>query len=96
MGIFGHMTANSPLKSDKKAKPKSLPPPDHSSDIVEATEDAEHTLQETIEDLTSSIEKTLEEPTLRTAVPSEEETTKKQKEPHFTIATSPTRRTDDK
>ena len=88
VGIFGHMTANNPLNpSGGQGAPSTSP--SHTDPIEGSTREVEKTL----EDLNASIESTLEESALRTSVPrpGEEE---KQRDGHFTLASSPTRRND--
>ncbi len=72
------MTSNNPLKSEGGEQPVS------SKGAVQ-----------TLEEFTASMDKTLGNTILRTDLPSEEEAAdKKKNEPHFTLANSPTKPTD--
>ncbi len=79
VGIFGHMTSNSPLKStDGKGTTPNDPPP----------------TEQTLEQLTASIDKTIDESVFRSVL-SEERAAKKDREAHFTLDSSPTKPSDD-
>ncbi|XP_064394988.1 stomatin-like protein 2, mitochondrial [Halichondria panicea] len=79
VGIFGHMTSNSPLKS---------------ADGEEGTPHDPPSTEQTLEQLTASIDKTIDESVFRSVL-SEEKAAKKDRDTHFTLDTSPTRPTDD-
>ena len=90
VGIFGHMTANNPLNpSGGQGTPSQN---DHT--LTDPIEVSARDVEKTLEDLNASIESTLEESTLLSSVPSPEEEEKQRDEPHFTLASSPTKRSD--
>lgn len=82
------MTANNPLKPSGgggKPSPKQEHP---QTDVIGV---ASQEVEESLKELAASIDSVLEEPALRTSVPSSD-MEDKQKQPHFTLASSQTKR----
>ena len=87
VGIFGHMTSKNPLDSGPESGGSSARTEDPSN-VFEKTVDLQSTtdeIEKSLEELGSSIEETISK--------SGAVSSKEPEPPHFTVATSPTRRT---
>ena len=84
MSIFGHMTANSPIKGPEGTSGDDAPPTTSSGDeLSDFTSATVNDLEETLARLSDSIEETITGSTV--------EKEKEEEVPHFTAASSPTR-----
>ena len=81
MGIFGHMTANAPMKPDEGGGPSD---PEDSKSLDEGLSDLKSKLEASITEMS---------PARNPSSMQQEAQEQQQTEPHFTIDTSPTRST---
>lgn len=88
VGIFGHMTSKNPLDSQSSGDDTEKDEASDSTSNFERDVNLQSVtdeIEKSLEDLGQSIEETINKSTT--------ESTKEPKPPHFTLATSPTRRT---